>query len=412
MRCRKELERKLYDNISALSINKTYRKKLLDQLRNNYNLDSRISSQYISGMAGFEKASPELMYWFSTSFNNISEKVNREEFAFPHHKIALEHYFSEREIKQYENTKFENEAEAVYPIIIPNLLKVNEDQWVTVVDVNFLSELNDKQIINYNKNTQRNLTVKTINGIDTFHITLKQSSVREIKELLEEGLFISNDISLNLNLDNSEVDFEIKKNTLYLYAGQLDIIDGYHRFRALISAKVANEEFNYKFILNIMNFDESKANTFIAQEDKRNKIKKTYARSLDGTSMTSFIISRLNQDPSSLLFGQIGKYGAKVSQETLTTLIDIYFPTTDRREALEKSKYISKILNTYLENEEQLNFRTLCILFKCASLNSKSEMDIIKKAKQYIDNEKFFTGYKVEKERLTRGLLQELNTIQ
>ena len=92
---------------------------------------------------------------------------------------------------------------------------------------------------------------------------------------MSKGEFVPNALTLNLNVDDPEVDFDIVGSELILNSGKFDIIDGFHRFRAAINTKIKNPDFQFNFILNIMNFTEDKACQYIEQEDKRNKISKS-----------------------------------------------------------------------------------------------------------------------------------------
>ena len=151
--------------------------------------------------------------------------------------VNLENYFTKEEIKAYSNSSYKQEKKEIFPITIPNCIEVNPgEQWVTTMTARTLDELNEMQLINYNKNTQRNLTKKKIGNRYEYGITLKQKSVKEISELMKQGRFISNDITLNLNWEDPNLDFEYdpETNTIILNNGKFDIIDGYHRFRAII----------------------------------------------------------------------------------------------------------------------------------------------------------------------------------
>ena len=293
-----------------------------------------------------------------------------------------------------------------------NVIEVMPDQWITTVDTDFLYSLYNKQIINYNKNTQRQLSIKTINGVETYHISIVKQSVKEIKESMKNGSFVPNAISLNLNLDNSEVDFNISKGDLYLNSGQLDIIDGYHRFRALIEAKSEDENFNYTMIVNLMNYDESKANAYIAQEDKRNKIKKAYVKSIDTNSLYYFIMYRLNTNPDSVVKGKIGQYGQPISQAGLVALITAYFPVKTRQEALGASNVLMDVLNYYVDKQNKIpDFRSLCILIKAASVSS-SVTETYNKAIKYESQPKFLSSTVVKRGNLTKGIKNILDSIE
>ena len=144
-----------------------------------------------------------------------------------------------------------------------------------------LFELYKNQIINYNKNTQRPLKEVTKHGVKTYKINKNKQSVNAIKEDLKKGLFIPNCLTFNINMDNPSNEYYVDEENgeLVLENGQFDLIDGFHRYSAITELLLENPDIEFNFGIWIMNFDENKSCRFIAQEDKRNKINKTYTKS-------------------------------------------------------------------------------------------------------------------------------------
>lgn len=349
---RKELEEKLNNILENIIVARKEIEQITDYLFRNHNMTIGQSNEYLMGMKSLSGASVEELLWITKA---IALHLNSNHSNRRAYSLKLDDYFSKPEMISYQKSKVPVYHEEVYPIVFENVLQVNDDQWVCVVDVDFLYQLYKRQLINYNKNTQRPLTKRSVNGVETYHITLKTQSVREIKELLSKSLFISNDISLNLNLDNQDVSFSYEKNSIIVHSGQLDIIDGYHRFRAMMMAKAESENFNYKFIVNIMNFDENKACTYIAQEDKRNRISKQYSRSLDSTNLANTVVKRLNEDATSYLCGSINKNGTTVINSVyLFNLIDSSFVMSTMQDAVKITKYLKDIFNSLIEEQPEL----------------------------------------------------------
>ena len=130
------------------------------------------------------------------------------------------------------------------------------DQWVTVMSIKQIKELQDKQLLVYNPNTQRELKKKVKNGDVYYTINVNMSSVNDIEKELLSGEFIPNDLSFNLNIDNPEVDFDVADGSMIVNRGQFDIIDGFHRLSAAVRAFRQNPDIDFKFTVNLMNFDE------------------------------------------------------------------------------------------------------------------------------------------------------------
>lgn len=302
--------------------------------------------------------------------------------------IRLTTYFSEQEIYNYKNRKYTKSEKSIYPFEIQTLAKINEDQWVAVIDAKVLSNMNDLQLIRYNKNTQRNLTEK--NG--EFQITLKEKSVTEIHNLMKQKLFISNALTLNLNFDDPETDFvyDEQSNKIILTNGKLDIIDGYHRFRAMMKGIALDENFNQKMVAYITNFDEAKAKRYIVQEDKRNKIDVRHIKSIDDTKAVNVIINRLNEDPSSCLYCRIGREDEtdKISLQQFSQWMSRYYKIQNRADIFKISKKMKNVFNTLVENGVDIGnigFLELGVIIAATKEDNAIYVDenMIKEASEY-----------------------------
>lgn len=244
----------------------------------------------VLGMLDAHSLSDEELYWFA---------------EYPGTKINVNDYYSDKEIKNYSTSKA-NKQKFKYPIIFENVLRVDADQWVTTITVKELCELYNNNILIYNPATQRNPKVKNVGGFTTYRININRRSVLQIRNLLERNLFISNDLSLNIR---GAYRYDSLENEIIIEEDGLDVIDGFHRLMAIIELSVTDPEFDETFILNLMNFSEEKAKRFIAQQDKRNKINRSYSRSLDNTRYENLIVTRLNEDPDSCFYGRIKPFG-------------------------------------------------------------------------------------------------------
>lgn len=344
------------------------------------------SAEILMGIKPLKKISEQELYWLTDTLNAFKQEKGITYFD----QIHLDNFFSNSEKTSYKNSLYIEEKNEIYPIIFDNLIRVSVDQWVGVLDVDTINNLYNAQIINYNKNTQRNLLMRVQNGVETYHINLKQKSVNEIKESLHKQVFIPNDISFNLNLDNEELEYDISDTSITIYKGQVDIIDGYHRFRAMIKEKEENPEFKYNTIINIMNFDEMKANNYIAQQDKRNKIDKQFVKTLDANNPIYLTIARLNEDATSYLYGYIGR-GLLIDKVYLFGLINESYKIQDRREAMAVARYIKTVINALIDNEalelEKITPAQLAIIIRgCSRFNNEMEsIKLIEKGLKHID---------------------------
>lgn len=323
----------------------------------------------VNGSSVLSSLTKEEIFWFCDSLNTMS--MSNKEID----KIILEEYFSKKEITDWKESKLEHSDSDIYPIVFENVMQMSEDHWVCVVGVDKIVELYKKQIINYNKNTQRQL--KTVSrGKDVIlQINVNKRSVREIKEELANGTFVSNFISLNISVDNDENEFEYDEDTctLELISGQMDIIDGYHRYLALIESKMNDDDFDINFGLNIMNFTERKAMHFISQEDKRTPILKKHVRSMDVCQNTRQIVAMLNSDDDFVLCGKVSRYN-KVGFDYMTFVlaIDACFKSIDRKDVRSVAEQIKNVFNSYVEDNFSLSFKEIVCLVCASSITEVS----------------------------------------
>lgn len=218
-------------------------------------------------------------------------------------KIKPEKYFTPTEIKDGRNIKIENREEPVeYPIVFKNVLKGREDQYLFFLPIGEVKKLYDSQLISYNFETQREprLTYNKKDDEIIKSINIVASSVKEISESLTEGSFITNTITLNLLADGTD-HFTYDKGVLTIEAGQINVLDGFHRIMGMITAASNNENIDYITEVRFTNFTIAKAKRFIVQEDKRNKINKRYIHTnLDTNKIGSKVVNRLNESESDI----------------------------------------------------------------------------------------------------------------
>ena len=397
---REEFNSELISILQKNCSQRRFIRSLNELMFQNHNMNGGETNRLINGNEQILNDSTiEELYWLTQSICIVLKE------------FKLEKYFTQHEINSYSNTRKTREIKEKYPIEFDNVLQVNPDQWVAVSDVNFLYELYKNQIINYNKNTQRPTIYKERDGITEYKIFLNKESMNEIAGLMENKKFIPNAITLNLNLDNPEIDFEYKNGKLIIYSGMLDIVDGYHRYQAMMKNKLSNENFNYPTVLNITNFDEVKACSFIAQEDKRNKINKSILRTMDSTDLINILIQRLNEDSRCYLSGQIGRSEThKVNSAWLYEIIDKCYSIKDKAEMIELFKYLKEVFNAVIEDDlMEYDFITLAIIIK-VSVDYKNENGLGQVEKALRHKELISKG-KYKSCKMNKSLMMEIENL-
>ena len=333
---------------SQIQKNSYYKREVQKFLMKKYEYSDIEYMQYIIGAKSKDEIPDNEMYWLIDAFNNVF-RANME----------MKTYFSDKEIVRFSSLKADYLKTDIYPIRISPVIEIAEDQWVTKISIDLLKEFYDNQLIIYNPRTQRQLKQRRRGQDVSYTIDIVSSSVKAIEGLMSKGEFVPNALTLNLNVDDPEVDFDIVGSELILNSGKFDIIDGFHRFRAAINTKIKNPDFQFNFILNIMNFTEDKACQYIEQEDKRNKISKSYLASMDKSSPTNIIIDKLNNTLDSPVRSKIERaHRGEIDRATLFSLLEFILKTKNmnRSQCIKTAVFIINILKIVQENNPDVVF--------------------------------------------------------
>lgn len=277
--------------------------------------------------------------------------------------IKPEILFNQNEIRVAQNIEVQRVLGDKFPLTLAPAIEVlGNKQWITRLSLQQIMDLVNRMIINYNPETQREGVVKTIGDNIITAPKIKASSVRAVKNNILKNRQYSNTITLNVEFnENSDIEYDEKNLELVINNGDIDIIDGWHRLRAMIQAYTINREVEYVSEVRITNFTIEEAQGFIVQEDKRNPINKTHIKSLDTTNYANLIAKRLNDDSKSLLRGKIvtNKYlinnrSGLVMFDKLIDVISLTFNPNSTIDVLKHGGYILDGLNALIYNNVEL----------------------------------------------------------
>lgn len=356
MKNRKQLESILEKYYIKIHFDKATIKSYKGELLTKHDVLEGMSNGVLMGIIKLNTLSDEELFWFAETA-----------LLFKNDLLQLEDYYSDAphegmnsEIAQYSASKIQREKKLL-PIKFKNVLRVSEDQFVTTITAKQLAELYRKQLVVYNIWTQRDATIRIVNGVEVPTITINKNSVNSIAQLLQEGSFIPNTLSFNVREENfDKVTYDEGKGVLTLNC-PVDILDGAHRASAIIRTVELEPEFDLTFVLNIMTFTEKKAQRFIAQEDKRNKISKSYVATLDSARMENRIVSRLNEDEKFCFFGQIkprvyadDKGKVVFDSGKLIDIIGASFHPRTNTDIVEIEEFLCKEINALTEADKSL----------------------------------------------------------
>ena len=283
--------------------------------------------------------SDRMLYYLFKAVKDQQQKDEKDDRDS--HKI--EEYFSAREIKEYETTKFKP-LKFSFPIKW-NMIEVSEgNQWIGKITVKELMRLRDAQLINYNERTQRTLKRVVRNeDFEYYQIYLNRGAVDAIMDSYNKGQYIPNTITLNLPED---ADFRYSDGVLTIKnTERLDIIDGYHRYIAMSNIYNEDSKFNYPMELRVVCFSEDHAKQFIWQEDQKTKMRKLDSESLNQNSSANQVINMINQD--TFFINVIGRNKATIDQGLAANLIEKIWFNTDERIDRKRIIEVRDIITAY-----------------------------------------------------------------
>lgn len=334
---RKELENELRKIIIEYSFDKKVQQKIVKYFEEKNVLPGEILA-ILGGNIPLETISQVMLGALADAFY----KVLRLEIINP------ERYFNEGEIKIIKEFKRNIKGMEKYPITFEDVLKVAEDHYITYAKAQDVVELYNKNIVIYNYKTQRNSKLIEYKDKIIMQPNINWNSVKEMTEDMIKDRFITNFITLNL-LQNGEDEFEYdeKNKTLTIYAGEINVLDGFHRSLAMINAIQQKPNLSYVTGVNITNFDVDKAIRFIIQEDKKNKINKRYLQSINPDKLANGVVQKLNESAMSDLKGKITNDITLIQQNKALTLtnimadaIEYHYKLKTRKDVYQTAKWL------------------------------------------------------------------------
>lgn len=286
-----------------------------------------------------------MLYWFTKSlYKATNENI-----------ISITKFFTDIEEKEFKDYKVQHGRDIDLKegkLILENVTQVTDDQWTTVLTFKQIYELYEHNLIKYNSKTQRNLKTKSIDNNILEKININKRSVNEIRDSILQGLFIPNTITLNLLKTGEEEVVYNDKNRIIELNGEIDIIDGFHRSLAIIEAVRENKNIHGGMIISLVNIDIEKAQYYIVQEDKRNKINKDHIRYLSQENLENQIVKILNENIKSELRGKITtdlisfkKNNAFVLFSTLAEAIKLEYEIKNQRESRKIAEFLIEFFN-------------------------------------------------------------------
>lgn len=373
---RTKLEEHLLGRFNGILLKNDLCNQIYEYANQKYNMPKGLFSDYVTSRKSIMEASEFELFIMQDSLRTI----NKEIFIY-----TPDVYFTEQEIAYYSNSKYIVD-ELRFPLVF-KMIPVAEDQWIGSIDVKTLMKLRKAQLINYNTNAQRVMDVVIRKGKEIHKISLNQTAVREIAKAYDNEEFISNTITLNIPAE-FEADFYYDEETSSLVINSLkhfDIADGYHRYVAACNCSDRNEDFNYPMELRIVNWFNSKAQTFISQEDKKTKMRSIDSKSMDMNKAANIVVTRLNENINFNLKGLLTRNKGLIPFSELAALVDYFYfkdvpkskiQTTSMlalKELVNNFNMLTEYNMTYME--EKMSYQTLLAAMVCFNYYKVNDLD-------------------------------------
>ena len=347
---------------------------------NKYRIPRGMVSDSVTLRTDMEYALEVMLYCIAATLSSLAKDgiLNIE-------PVNLSMYFSEREIKEYSNYKYHTQT-LEFPYTFESLMvEVKPDeQYIGKITVKELMKLRDAQVINYNANTQRTMTLKRGNDFEYYKIALNKKAVNKISELYRNRDFIPNTITFNLS---PEADFIYKNGKLTINsATAFDIVDGYHRYIAMSNLYNLDETFDYPMEVRVMFLSEENAKQFIYQEAQHTPLAKANLNTMNKNAVSVKVCRFVKNNLGDDVINQNGI----INEALFVKLIEILYiekGSYERSKIIEVATKISDTINNtlkiypkLLDNRWDNNFTIM--FFGLASKKNLSGKTLYEKAKE------------------------------
>jgi hypothetical protein len=379
---REVLEEKLENVISAYAKDRKVVQKVTKELSQRNILSGDVLSIFKLNTPLLSLSSSFLYCFTKTLFNATQE-----------HNINPAKYFTALEIETSEKWTQETTKETdKYPVVFTNAVKIQDNVWLTKISAKDLINMFSQGVLTYNPETQRPLKRKEINDKIIERIDVNPKAVNKIKDLILTNRFIPNCITINVLQDSdAQLEENSKEQQVVVYSGNINLSDGFHRYRGIAKALLENPTLEYTSGVLLTHFDMEKAKDYIYQEQQHNPINKEYTKTLNPDKMANQVVDKINEKKDSLLKGKITKdvimikmKKALVPYNVLADTIELTFNPDDTKSIVKTNTTLINGLNTIIEFNDSLldsavNIKywvTYTCLIYCASKTNQDELSM------------------------------------
>lgn len=266
-------------------------------------------------------------------------------------------FFTNAEIKEYNNVDFENYSEEnkhlTLPIILDNVTMVDEENYFMPTTAKFLVEWMQNNLLQYDYNSQRSAIYLTGKNGDAIAVQdLNMQSVVDIADNMKNGTYLPDTLSINVYSDDVEpLTYDPKKRKMEIHEGaSITILDGFHRLRGSERALYDIPDLNQPLFLTIRSYDEETAKRYFGQINTVNVVAPERLRELKSERYSDLAVkdlqrkSELKEKIASA--PSISKVAKQLTTfDLLSYAIDRTFNPKSRLEAKEVAAYLGDVFD-------------------------------------------------------------------
>ena len=334
---------------------KSFKDQYKTIMHNMYNITAGEATDILTGKLPVELMQYDTLFKVTSVLYELN-KTTRGTFDIK--KLNVDNYFTEQEKIEYNQKIDRNTQDEDIVIKAGNWTKVADDQYfITITPDDLMNKYINRNKINYNHKTQRNLTIKETKTGKIKMITFDKDAYKEIYESMGNNNYISDIIALNVNPDFYNPPRIINGNIVIPHDSQIDCIDGYHRLQGAITTKINNPEWNQLLAFFLFIYDESKAIRYILQQDKKIHLSDEQVTKSDDTDAANFIINKLIDSNKFILRNQIDDSKFVTLNKIITKLFNPskLYKQEDRQKAVQLYQLIEKNINELIETNNLYN---------------------------------------------------------
>jgi hypothetical protein len=279
-------------------------KEVAQLMHDKYNVDHGRTIGIFNHFELVEDLPYEMLYKFMQCIREVALNRWTELDASGLHPSL---YFSELEEKEYGKPVPAKAKD--FDLVFEDWHKTEMGQYLYYTihtDANKLQTIRNYNKFRYNPETQRDFLIIETGGIPIVKPDIKQEAIDSMMESMEDGSYFPVPLIVNINpLENEESVIERGKKLIFPQKIKLDLIEGFHNYRAITSVKDKNQDWNMPVEIRVVFKNVNGANLIIDQMNKKNHFTEKQEARINSNSKINYFIDELNASKSFKLKGKI-----------------------------------------------------------------------------------------------------------